>query len=137
MSDARSLTLALRGKWYLRYGLTSCPAHGERKPSLTLADAPEGRLLLNCKTVCSFLDVLAALRERGLVEREGRPQPPSASEIASRQAEDEAEAVRRERQALACWSEPLPVHSTISETYLRARGIIRVLPDKLRFHAPC
>ena len=65
MSDARALTLALRGKWYRRYGLACCPAHGDRRPSLTLADAPDGRLFLHCKTGCDFRDVLAALRDRG------------------------------------------------------------------------
>ena len=102
MSDARTLTLALGGKWYRRYGLACCPAHGNRRPSLTLADAPDGRLLLSCKTGCSFLDVLTALRDGGLVNRHDRPQPPSASEMARRKAEDEAEAVKRERQAVAC-----------------------------------
>lgn len=137
MSDARALTLALRGKWYRRYGLACCPAHGNRRPSLTLADAPDGRLLLSCKTGCSFLDVLTALRDGGLVNRHDRPQPPSASEMARRKAEDEAEAVKRERQAVACWSEALPVHGTIAETYLRGRGITCPLPDSLRFHPAC
>lgn len=137
MSDARTLTLALGGKWYRRYGLACCPAHGNRRPSLTLADAPDGRLLLSCKTGCSFLDVLTALRDGGLVNRHDRPQPPSASEMARRKAEDEAEAVKRERQAVACWSEALPVHGTIAETYLRGRGITCPLPDSLRFHPAC
>ena len=137
MSDARTLTLALGGKWYRRYGLARCPAHGDRRPSLTLADAPDGKLLLNCKTGCSFGDVLTVLRERGLVDRCDRPQPPSASEMARRRAEDEAEAVKRERQAAACWSEALPVHGTLAETYLRGRGITCPLPDSLRFHPAC
>ncbi len=137
MSDARTLTLALRGKWYRSYGLACCPAHGDRTPSLTLADAPDGRLLLSCKVGCSFLDVLGALRDRGLVDRQDRPQPPSASEIARRRAEDEAEAVKRERQAVAVWREALPVHGTSAETYLRGRGITCPLPDTLRFHPEC
>ncbi|MFC0339777.1 DUF7146 domain-containing protein [Paracoccus niistensis] len=137
MSDARALTLALRGKWYRRYGLACCPAHGDRRPSLSLADAPDGRLLLNCKTGCRFEDVLTALRDRGLVDRGGRPQPPSPAEVARRKAEDEAEAVKRERQALACWREALPIHGTIAETYLRGRGITCPLPDSLRFHPEC
>lgn len=137
MSDARALTLALRGKWYRTYGLACCPAHGDRRPSLTLADAPDGRLLLSCKTGCSFLEVLGALRDRGLVDRHDRPQPPSPAEIARRRAEDEATAVKREKQALACWSEALPVHGTLAETYLRGRGISCPLPDTLRFHPAC
>lgn len=137
MSDARTLTLALRGKWYRTYGLACCPAHGDRRPSLTLADALDGRLLLSCKTGCSFLDVLTVLRERGLVDRRDRPQPPSAAEVARRRAEDEAEAVKREKQALSVWRESIPAHDTIAETYLRGRGITCPLPDSLRFHPAC
>lgn len=137
MSDARAMTLALRGKWYRRYGLACCPAHGDRRPSLTLADSLDGKLLLSCKAGCSFLDVLTALRDRGLVDRFDRPQPPEPSEIARRRAEDEAEAAKRERQALAVWREALPVHGTIAETYLRGRGITCPLPDTLRFHPEC
>ena len=137
MTDARTLTLALRGKWYGRYGLACCPAHGDKHPSLTLADALDDKLLLSCKTGCSFLDVLAALRDRGLVDRMDRPQPPSPSEIARRRAEDEACAVKRERQALAVWREALPVHGTLAETYLRGRGITCPLPETLRFHPAC
>ena len=137
MSDARALTLALRGKWYRRYGLACCPAHGDRRPSLTLADAPDGRLLLSCKTGCSFLDVLTALRDRGLVDRHDRPQPPGPSEIARRRAEGEAEDAKREKQALAVWRESIRVHGTLVETYLRGRGITCPLPDSLRFHPAC
>ena len=137
MSDARALTLALRGKWYRRYGLACCPAHGDRRPSLTLADAPDGRLFLHCKTGCDFRDVLAALRGRGLVDRHAPPQPPEPSEMARRRAEEEAEAVKREKQALAVWREAVPVHDTIAETYLRGRGITCPLPDSLRFHPAC
>ena len=137
MSDARALTLALRGKWYRRYGLACCPAHGDRRPSLTLADAPDGRLFLHCKTGCDFRDVLAALRDRGLLDRHARPQPPEPSEIARRRVEEEAEAVKRERHALAIWREAVPVHDTIAETYLRGRGITCPLPDSLRFNPAC
>lgn len=137
MSDARTLTSALCGKWHGRYGLACCPARGDRRPSLTLADASDGRLLLDCKAGCSFLDVLTALRLRGLVDRQARPQPPDLCEMARRRAEDEAEAVKREKQALSVWRESIPVHGTIAETYLRGRGITCPLPDALRFHPVC
>lgn len=137
MSDARTLTIALGGRWYGRYGLACCPAHGDRKPSLSIADAADGKLLLSCKAGCLFADVLTALRDRGLLDRDARPQPPSAAEIARRKAEDEAEAVKRERQALAVWRESMPVHGTLAETYLRGRGITCPLPDSLRFHPAC
>src|SRR5690606_1203180 len=82
-------------------------------------------------------DVKEALRGLGLVEGRGSFTPPNPSEIARRRAEDEAEAVKREKQARAVWSEALPVHGTIAETYLRGRGITCPLPDSLRFHPAC
>lgn len=137
MTDARTLTLALRGRWHGRYGLACCPAHGDRKPSLSLADGTDGRLLLSCKTGCAFTDVLNALRGLGLVKGRGTFTPPSPAEIARREAEDRAEAERVEKKALACWTEALPIQGTIAETYLRGRGITCDLPNTLRFYPGC
>lgn len=137
MTDARTLTQSLGGKWYGRYGLACCPAHGDRKPSLSLADAPDGRLLLNCKTGCAFTDILDALRARGALSRDYRPEPLSPAEIAKRKAEDDAAADAAEKRALACWREAQPIRDTIAEAYLRGRGITCALPDSLRFHPDC
>ncbi|WP_323715656.1 DUF7146 domain-containing protein [Paracoccus aminovorans] len=137
MTDARTLTQSLGGKWYGRYGLARCPAHGDRKPSLSLADAPDGRLLLNCKTGCAFTDILDALRARGALSRDYRPEPLSPAEIARRKAEDEAAADAAEKRALACWREAQPIGGTIAEAYLRGRGITCALSDSLRFHPEC
>ncbi|MCJ1900961.1 toprim domain-containing protein [Paracoccus versutus] len=91
-------------------------------------------MLLNCKAGCGFKDVLDALRDRGLLDPHHKPQPPSAAEIAQREAEDRAEAERAEKKALAVWREAIPIHGTIAETYLRGRGITCDLPDTLHFH---
>lgn len=137
MTDARTLTQSLGGKWYGRYGLACCPAHGDRKPSLSLADARDGRLLLNCKTGCAFTDILDALRSRGALSPDYRASPPSPAEVARRKAEDEAAADAAEKRALACWREAQPIRDTIAEAYLRGRGITCALPDSLRFHPDC
>lgn len=137
MTDARTLTQSLGGKWYGRYGLACCPAHGDRKPSLSLADAADGRLLLNCKTGCAFTDILDALVSKGAMARDYRPEPPSAAEVARRRAEDEAAAAATEKRALACWRQSLPIGGTVAETYLHGRGITCALPDTLRFHPDC
>lgn len=135
MSDARTLTLALRGKWYRRFGLAYCPAHANtRTPALSVTDGRDGRLLLRCHAGCDFASITDALRGLGLIEGQGSYFPPSPSEIAKREAEDRAEAERAEKKALACWTEALPIQGTIAETYLRNRGITCDLPDTLRFH---
>lgn len=138
MTDARTLTIALRGKWYGRNGLAFCPAHGNtRTPALTLADAPGGRLLAHCKAGCSFAAVLDALRGLGLVEGHGSYAPPDPGALARRRAEERAEAEKKARQAETVWREAMPVHGTHAETYLRRRGITCKLPDTLRFHPEC
>jgi len=137
MLDARVLTGELKGKWYGRYGLVCCPAHSDSNPSLTLTNGTDGRLLLHCKAGCGYPEILSALRQQGLLDRSFRSPPPSPAEIARRQAQDEADAAKRERQAQAVWSESLPVQGTLAETYLRGRGINCSLPDSLRFHPSC
>lgn len=68
MTDARSLTLALGGRRNGRSGQACCPAHPDSRPSLTLADGGNGKLLLSCKAGCAFQQVIDALRQRGLVD---------------------------------------------------------------------
>lgn len=137
MSDARTLALALGGHWHRRYGLACCPAHGDRKPSLTLADGADGRLLLHCKSGCTFTDVLDALRARGLIDGHVRPHAPDPAELARRASKERREAERTERRALATWRESRPIRGTVAETYLRHRGISCDLPETLRFHPDC
>jgi hypothetical protein len=40
---ARSLTKALGGRWHGSYGTACCPAHDDRRPSLSVSDGPDGR----------------------------------------------------------------------------------------------
>ncbi|SIS59016.1 DUF7146 domain-containing protein [Paracoccus saliphilus] len=137
MTDAKTLTAALKGKWYRTYGLALCPAHGDRKPSLSLADAPDGRLLLNCKTGCQFMDILKALRDRGLLKGRSSTYAPDPVEIARRESKAEQIAAQTERKAKATWHEAQSIAGTVAETYLRDRGITCDLPQSLRFHPEC
>lgn len=137
MTDAKTLTVTLKGKWYRTYGLALCPAHGDRKPSLSLADAPDGRLLLNCKAGCQFADIMTALRDRGLIVGSSSTFTPDLAEIARREAKSEQIAARTERKVMATWSEAQPIAGTVAERYLRSRGITCDLPQSLRFHPEC
>ena len=136
MTDARTLTNALRGRWHGRYGVAPCPVcqpEGRRdQNALTLSDGRAG-LLANCKkSGCGFRDVLAAA---GVAP--GGYVPPDPASVAQREAERRADAAKRERQAHALWREAQPIGGTVAETYLRSRGIICDLPDTLRFHPHC
>ncbi|QRZ12817.1 hypothetical protein JWJ88_09430 [Paracoccus methylovorus] len=73
----------------------------------------------------------SAASDFGLAE--GSFTPPSALEIASREAEELAEAEKAEKHVLAFRREAIPIHGTIAETFLWGRGITCALPDTLRF----
>lgn len=135
MTDAKALTIQLRGKWHRRYGTAPCPVCQPEKrrdqSALGLSDGSNGRLLLTCrKAGCSFTDILAAA---GIGA--GDYHPPSRAELARREAERQAEAQRRALRASFCWKEAQTITGTVAETYLReARGITCDLPPTLRFH---
>jgi hypothetical protein len=138
MTDAEHITRALRGKWYRRYGLAFCPAHSNtRTPALRLADGEGGRLLALCSAGCTFPDVVSALRGRGLVAGTGHVFQPNPADLIRRRAAEEAEAAKREAQAVAVWREARPIRGTPAETYLRHRGITCELSETLRFHPEC
>lgn len=63
--DARPLTLALGGRWHGRYGTACCPAHPDKRPSLTIRDG-DSAVLLSCKAGCPREAIIAALKARGL-----------------------------------------------------------------------
>jgi len=94
MTDARTLTFDLRGKWYGRFGSAPCPvcqSEGRKgQDALTLADGDKG-LLLNCKRLgCTFRDILTAA---GIAP--GTITLPDPARLAQRDAERRAEAARR------------------------------------------
>ena len=59
-------TLALGGRWGGQSGAARCPAHDDRKASLSLSRGEGGRPLWRCHAGCTQEAVLEALRERGL-----------------------------------------------------------------------
>lgn len=134
MTDARDVTLSLRGRWHGSYGSAHCPVcqpqHRRDQAALSLADGQNGRLLLRCfKSGCAFSEILAAL---GIGT--GDYQPPSLEEIQRREREAQHEAQRRALAASSIWRETVPIEGTPAERYLRGRGITCRLPDHLRFH---
>src|SRR6056297_3622504 len=116
MSDARRITLALRGKWYGRYGLCFCPSHANaRTPALRVATARDGKLLLLCSAGCAFGEVIAALRGAGLVEGTGRSYEPDPCETARRKAEERRDREKSIRRARLAWADAGPIGGTLAE----------------------
>ena len=68
---AREITTALHGQWFGNYGLARCPVHNDNRPSLSLSDGKDGRLLACCHAGCSFDDIIHELRCIGLIDGAG------------------------------------------------------------------
>ena len=134
---ARGIALALRGHKAGRGWLAPCPAHDDRRPSLSLADGCDGRLLAHCHAGCEWPAILDALRGLGLVKGRGDGRLPDPTELARRRHEREADAARRAARAERCWREAQPIAGTLAERYLRGRGVTVPLGEALRFHPAC
>src|SRR6476659_7052516 len=81
-----------------------CPAHEDRKPSLSISSGRDGKVLVRCHAGCDQRDVIAILRQRGLWEttrkswrRFARKRKDSVSD------KPEADARKRNEMALAIW----------------------------------
>jgi hypothetical protein len=76
MSDAEKIARALKGRKSGNGWVCNCPSltHGsnDRNPSLSVTDGKDGKLLLRCHKGCTFDDVMAALRSRGLLDERQR-----------------------------------------------------------------
>jgi 5S rRNA maturation endonuclease (ribonuclease M5) len=63
--NAEGIAEALKGHRSGAGWMAQCPAHEDRNPSLSIAEA-DGKVLVNCHAGCPQDDVIAALRDRGL-----------------------------------------------------------------------
>jgi putative DNA primase/helicase len=106
------------GGWVAR-----CPAHDDRRPSLSIREGDGGKSLLYCYAGCSYESIIAALCDRPWREALGPASPGTALDDAQRR-----EIARR------IWRESRPATGTLAETYLRSRAITIAPPASLRFH---
>jgi putative DNA primase/helicase len=108
-----------------------CPLHDGR--SLGVRDGEAGRVLVTCWGGCDRLDVLAELRQHGLLDGPSRYQIP-----APRRDDMRRNDAARTACALPIWRDARPITGTIAETYLTSRGIkLDQWPAALRFHPQC
>jgi putative DNA primase/helicase len=113
------------GSWMAR-----CPAHDDRKPSLSIRDGDDGKVLLRCHAGCEQHQVIAALRARGIWSTYGTIARARSRATSAPDSSD----VKRTETALGIWEAAAAAVGTMVETYLRARGIVIQLPAALRFH---
>ena len=132
---AETIAKALGGRKAGSGWTARCPAHDDRKPSLSIRDAEDNKVLVRCHAGCDQERVITALRTRGLWA-ENRPH--LLSRIARRTSVEhkpQHDDARRSEAALAIWQSAQPAQGTTVETYLASRGIDLPPPEALRFHA--
>src|ERR1700730_6433793 len=123
--SAISVSSALRGKRHGKGYLCRCPVpshgqgHGDRHPSLSVADAPDGKLLVHCHGGCDPRDVLAVLRDRGLDGDHDRRRAVFAGPVRTIDLVDP----EPDPRALALWDAANTAVGTLAERYLAYRGI--------------
>jgi putative DNA primase/helicase len=130
MTDAATIASALGGKRNGDGFLCRCPVpshgrrRGDRNPSLSLRDG-DSAVLVHCFGGCDRLDVLDALRKRGLIDVRDNPRKPHRT-LAT------AVPNNPEPAALAIWRAALSAEGSIVETYLRSRNVSLDVPPSLR-----
>ncbi|WP_243451127.1 toprim domain-containing protein [Sphingosinicella sp. CPCC 101087] len=126
--EGRSLVERLGGRWTGRGGMCRCPAHDDRRPSLSVR-VGRTSLLVHCFAGCRSTDILRALRTAGhpLPETRGRPAGPEPP------AHQRAGGAASRNAAIRLWSRAHPIAGTPAERYLASRGIAAESPE-LRYH---
>ena len=81
---AETIAKALGGHSAGATWMARCPAHEDRKPSLSISSGRDGKVLVHCHAGCDQRDVIATLRERGLWEttRKSWAASPASAKIA-------------------------------------------------------
>ena len=130
-----SIAKALAGRKVGDSWMARCPAHDDRKPSLSIRDANDGKILLHCHAGCGQDRVIAALQSRGLWKKHGLSQPMCAAPNATGGSRPHLDGTKRADAALAIWQAGGPVGGTAVETYLASRGLRLAVPQTIRFHA--
>ena len=132
---AETIAKALSGRKVGAEWQACCPAHQDRRPSLSLTNRG-GKLLAFCHAGCSQGSVIAALKRQGLwpkatsmssstrpVERPLKPVPPPSDEL------------RRQLLAMKIWKESTPIVGTSAAMYLSVRGLLISDLASLRYHS--
>jgi putative DNA primase/helicase len=130
--EAERIARALKGHPSGNGWVAKCPCHDDRKPSLSIKEGEDGRLLMNCFAGCGceFTDIIDALRDRGIIgaDKLGRGRR-ALTYVAPAPTEHKPNA-----QASWLWKDSVPLRGTPAQNYLERRGIT-IMPPSLRYHA--
>ena len=132
---AETIAKALGGRKAGSGWMARCPAHEDREPSLSIADAGDSKVLVRCHAGCDQQHVIAALKARGIWSDAGRSHSKMIGSQSGATNELHRSDAKRTGAALRMWRATVPADGTMVETYLCSRGIVMSVPATLRFHA--
>jgi hypothetical protein len=133
-TTAESIAEALGGRKVGTGWMARCPAHGDRKPSLSIAEGQGGTVLVHCHAGCDQRDVIAGLHASGLWGFGTRRPLHCPSGLQSGETRPHRKHAQPSAGALAIWKSCKSAEGTKVETYLASRGIEMLSPQALRFH---
>ena len=135
MYSAKEVTKALKGNWHGTYGLTQCPVHDDRTPSLKVSDRSGGEgITVHCFAGCDWRPIKDDLRSRGILpDWEGKSRSPAPKRKPRSIQPKRDDRPDRRDTAAAIWETTQAIGGTVGENYLRNRGITTELPPSLRF----
>ena len=133
---ADEIAEALEGRKAGKGWTVRCPAHDDRKPSLSISEGQDGKVLVYCHAGCEQESVITALKERGLWAEKRYTLPPikSRSKRENVASPIHHEDDHRTESALKIWNASKPAAGSLVENYLKHRGITIPVPETLRFH---
>lgn len=121
---AREIAGRLSARRSGRGWVARCPAHADRHPSLSITEAPSGKVRLKCFAGCPATNVFAALSR---TQGGGIPAELSAGCLIT-PPKDPSDIIER------IWSQGRPISGSIAARYLSARGLSGARAEALRFH---
>jgi putative DNA primase/helicase len=132
--SAESIARELGGRKSGLGWVAFCPAHDDRVPSLSICEAPDGKILVHCHAGCDQHSVIGALKSLGLWDGAADSSGTGSGAEPNRNQRSNRCDVERTAGALQIWQASKLGEDTLLETYLRSRGIKIAVPDTLRFH---
>jgi hypothetical protein len=132
---AETIAKALGGRKAGSDWSARCPAHNDRRPSLSVRDTGDGKVLVRCHAGCDQDDVIAHLKASGLWAQSGLRQFRYAESCrVTKRKEPDRDDTKRTETALSIWQAAKPACGTLIETYLGSRGLRLLAVPTLRFH---
>lgn len=131
---AEAIARALGGRKAGDGWVMCCPAHDDRRPSLSIRGGINEKVLVHCHAGCDQERVIDALRARRLWPEHVRAFGPRFPRRIQARSRLEPGATIRAEPALRIWRSAKTCTGTIVGNYLNARGIGLAIPPALRFH---